>query len=446
LIGCIVDDAVCGAIAARNDGKLMSDRWSNLILNWATRHYREYKRAPRKDIAGYFDRWAERNRDEEVSAAVERLLASLSGEYGRKVKAMSSAYLIDQSEEVFNKARLERLREEVAANVEAGDIAKAIAAVEGFRRAEVGVGAGIDIYKGGAAIRAAFADAGEVLVRWDQAALATFFGDFLARDEFVAILAGEKVGKSFLLQEISYQAVTQGQKVAFFEVGDQSERQIIRRFAARAANRPFKKDECYYYPTEMEAGEPPAVKRKRMSAAEPMTDDEADAAMRAVGKRYGRDSLRLSVHPSGSINVAGIAGIIERWRQDGWCPSTCIVDYADLLAPMDGRAETREQINQTWKALRRLNQELHCLMVTATQANAESYTATTLRKSNFSEDKRKFAHATAFFGINQTESEYERGLMRWNCLLARDGEFSSSKCVYVAPCLATANIAVHSTF
>ena len=122
-----------------------------------------------------------------------------------------------------------------------------------------------------------------------------------------------------------------------------------------------------------------------------------------------------------------------------------VIDYADILAMNDAKDE-RGQINETWKALRTLSQVFHCLVVTATQADAKSYDTDTMSMANFSEDKRKFAHVTGMFGINQTPPEKNKQLYRLNWLVLRESEFDVNKTVHVASCLKIANPAVCSCF
>ena len=85
--------------------------------------------------------------------------------------------------------------------------------------------------------------------------------------------------------------------------------------------------------------------------------------------------------------------------------------------------------------MRRLSQERHCLVVTATQANAASYDKKVLTMMNFSEDKRKMAHVTAMFGLNQTPDEKRQNLMRVGPIVIREGEFNSLNTVTVLQCL-----------
>ena len=52
----------------------------------------------------------------------------------------------------------------------------------------------------------------------------------------------EKRGKTFWLIDMAWRGMLQRKKVAFFATGDMSQRQMMRRFIARAAKRPFKAD------------------------------------------------------------------------------------------------------------------------------------------------------------------------------------------------------------
>jgi len=87
--------------------------------------------------------------------------------------------------------------------------------------------------------------------------------------------------------------------------------------------------------------------------------------------------------------------------------------------------------------LRGLNQETNSLLITATQADADAYKQNTLRLSNFSEDKRKYAHVTAFYGLNQDSGGREKnlGLMRINELILREDKFDMNRQVTVMQAL-----------
>ena len=98
--------------------------------------------------------------------------------------------------------------------------------------------------------------------------------------------------------------------------------------------------------------------------------------------------------------------------------------------------DLRNQQNKIWQRLRRLSQEKHCLVVTATQADAASFESHTLKLHNFSEDKRKFGHCTAMYGINQNDpEEKDLRMMRLNELVIREGTSSTFRQVRLLQCL-----------
>jgi hypothetical protein len=58
-----------------------------------------------------------------------------------------------------------------------------------------------------------------------------------------------------------------------------------------------------------------------------------------------------------------------------------------------------------------------------------------LKESNFSEDKRKFSHATAFLTLNQTPEEKRLGVIRIGELFVREKKYDINKQVTVLQCL-----------
>lgn len=448
LTGMITDKAVIASITPRWSGGLFASRYSNLLGSMAVNYYKKYHKAPGLAIQSLFDHWVETHDDQETAKLGDRLLSHISDLNAGRVSPLASEYVLDQAEALFTSHKLRELKDQIEAGLSVGDVTEVLNKVQSFRPVDVGATRGVKLLDDLPAIKGAMEDSGEVVIRWGQSSLDTFFQDGLGRDCFVAFEGKDKVGKSFWLQELAWLGVNQGRKVAFFEVGDQSQKQLIRRFAARAAGRPFKADGRYRVPVSITPsdGGTPFVEHEERSCDAPMTWQEARDGFRKVRETFGPDAIRLSVHPNDSVSVLGIEAVIEGWERDGWVPDAVFVDYADILAPINGKADTRDQINATWKALRRLSQNYHCLLVTATQSDAAGYDAKVLKRHNFSEDKRKNSHVTGMVGINQTDKEKEQGLYRLNWVVGRDLEFSETKCVYTASCLALANPCVKSCF
>jgi hypothetical protein len=178
-----------------------------------------------------------------------------------------------------------------------------------------------------------------------------------------------------------------------------------------------------------------------------LTPQEAEAArLRVLKQRVKSDEpyLQVSTHPNRSITVGGVRAELDDLVRRGWIPDVVVIDYADILKPPPGYSESRDAVNANWMEMRRMSQELHCCVVTATQANAASFKADRLEMSHFAEDNRKFAHVTAMYGINQTTPQKANQVQRLNALVVREDEFVTTNEVWVAGCLGLASPTVVS--
>lgn len=453
LTGMIVSTSVVGRIASHWDDKegLFKNKWANLIGGWCITFFEEYGNAPGADIEGIFEAWASNGQDEEEEKLVGKFLESLSTEYEQLAAGTNDDYIVDLAGKHFNKVRYQRLADALQGDIDLGHIEDAEKRVDSFGRVEIGAGSGVDVCGDEEAWRDAFESHTEPLITY-PGALGQFFEFYLEREGFIAFMGPEKRGKSWWMLDIAWMAMRQSRRVAFFEVGDMSQRQVLRRLGARAARCPYS-PLARHYP--MKVKYPKKITRSPdellavVDIEERVYKEQLDwkKAYKAIHKYQTKKSLfKLSVHPNDSLSAKGMLGILQGWEREGWVPDVLVVDYADILAPINGKAETRDQINGTWKALRSISQRLHCLVVTATQADAASYGSPLLGRRNFSEDKRKFAHVTGMVGLNATEEEKEHEIMRLNWIVLREGEFVETKCVHVASCLKLGRPVVHSTF
>ena len=260
------------------------------------------------------------------------------------------------------------------------------------------------------------------------------------------------VHNSFELMDFVYRATCQRRRVAYFEVGDMGQRLTLRRLAGRISKQPIRpRDETVDWPTKMRREDGLVKVTREPRGFEILTWRNAIKAIERLKRMRTKTDeplLKLSSHPNSSISVGGIEAQLEAWERDGWVADCVAIDYADILAPPAGKEklDERAQINATWQHLRALAQRRHACLVTATQADAESYDKDLIRMKNFSGDKRKLSHVTAMIGLNQTEQEKKEGVMRRNFVVLREGDFSVSRCVHSAQCLPLGNPSVKSMF
>ena len=447
LIGMIVDKVVLGRIVPKYDKGMFRSPWANRVSFWCITYFNKYQKAPGPHIQSIYETWASNTHNKDTVEIVGQFLGSLSRQYTRLRRDSNSEYVIDTAAQYFNKVKLERLSEAIDADVNQGEIDKAIHRTVDYHKLEMGVGAGIDVFADKENIKAAFEDEHDAIITYSDG-LGKFFGDRLERDGFISIMGPDKKGKSFWLLDMAFRAILQKRRVAFFECGDLSQHQIMRRFMMRVSRSPLYP--CVVkYPMDIRSRPkaPPLLRFRRKQFKQKLTWKKAYKACKSLTEGRGlKSKLRLSCHFNDTLTVDGIRGILDEWERNDWIPDVVVIDYADLLDMSYLGLEGRDRIDKTWKQLRRISQERHCLVITATQTDTAAYDAKTVSRKHFSEDKRKNAHVTGMIGLNQTPKEKERGYMRLNWVVLREGWYSELRCCYVATCFELANMAVRSVF
>lgn len=453
LTAMIVDNFVLGRMESKYQSGMFRSRWSNEVAKWCVRYYRKYNKAPKTNIEKLYENWSAKTRDKSIVEIVGKFLRGLSDEYEGLSKECNSDYIIDIAGEYFNEVQMERLLDNTSTELENNEVQKAHQQLLEYNKIDLGIGEGINVLHDKDAVKEAFKEKKKTIVEY-PGTLGKFFKNAFHRDAFVSFMGREGIGKSFWLLDLAYRAVLQRRKVAFFEAGDNSKKQVMMRIISRICRQPFYVDEIEY-PTSIEK----IRKRKKVKvlvSTETKTFPKKLSWQRAMKKcqqvmerkvKSKSSYFKLSCHPNDTLTIGGIESILQDWeRAEEWSPDVIVIDYADILDMSWRGLEGRDLINKTWKQLRRISQKRHCLVVTATQADAKSYEKGLLTMSNFSDDKRKFAHVTGMIGINQSPNEKKKTIMRLNWLKLRDEYFYPTKCVYVANCLGVANPAVKSCF
>jgi len=453
LTGMIVDSAVLGRIAGRWRVGMFRSRWANIVAQWCLEYHTKYGRAPMRNIEPIFHEWSEKIDDKQLVTTVHNYINAVAGAYKQLKRDSNSDYILDVAGRYFNRVSIERLLENLRDDMDEASIGTAEERLLAFNRVELGLGESVNVLNDEDVLRKALEQQSDVLIEY-PGALGKFFGTALERDAFIAVEGPEKRGKSFWLLDMAYHAVKDRRRVAFFEVGDMTQGQVVRRIASRLSHRPIRPGEVRY-PTNIAVTKVPGkpskahVNFKTKTFKNGLNTKTAWKMMKKFTRNYVRSKQsywKLWCYPSGTLSVMNIESILQDWIRNDWVPDVIIIDYADNLDMTYPGMEGRECINETWKRLRGISQKYHCLVITATQANAEAYKATTMTMSNFSEDKRKLAHVTGLFGINQTDREKELSFTRLNWIVLRESPFSPARCVYVAECRSLANVSVLSTF
>ncbi len=429
------DPIVCARIASQwKDGGLFESKWANLVAGWCVKHINKYDSPPNYQLRPIFDSWANSTKVGEATVnLIEEFLVDLSDEHERDNQPSSSQHILDLAGKYFNTVRIKRKIEEAEFELDRGKPDAAHGVLLGTNKIELGEGALIKPAEDFGVWQEAYDEQRDRPLIFYPGKLAGMLNDVMVRDSLVAFMGPDKSGKSMLLLDAAYRAIRGRCKVAYFEVGDMSRNQVIRRFGQRASRTP-KRDSILQIPVSIDGDGKVQYKTKQFIVG--ATARKGFKAFQKVCK--GRDVFRLSCYPNSSIDITRISTILQDWAKEDWVADVVVIDYADILAPPAMVRESLEQIDMTWKLLRRMSQEQHCLVLTATQSKATAYTmkSKTLGRQHFSGSKTKLAHVNAMIGINVTVDDKEKGLIRLNYVVRREGYYGESRYVTVAGCLA----------
>jgi len=470
------------------DPKILESDAARTITRWCLNYWNEYAKPPRENIRTiFYSHLSKLSKD--MAEWIETVLASIYASLASN-EDPDLDYLIDQSIQYLRKRRIIFQMNKAAECLERNEIDKAESALwEGIDiDAQSEFGIPIDPFSEDTfpKIQKAFAERADPLIRTPKA-LGKFWDREFYRGAFVALMGREKIGKTFMLIELAMNAIRTGSKVLFFQAGDMTEEQQLRRIAiwlARRSNEPWyckgmwiPELDCWKNLTDMcdkqvreDFGEQVfpsnADKRKTLtmdmliSAANDfqnhktcrncdeiegfpwlrwqppvpiLTDKEAHELLTKFGRTH-KGSFRLLTYPNETLNTREVRNkILFLKRNEGFVPDVIIIDYADIMAPDPDsyRMDYRHQQGRTWQRLRAISQEFNCLVITATQIKAQGYKRELLTMSDFSEDKRKFAHVTAMYGLNQSVEEKRIGIMRVNEIVVRESDYDPLKPVWL---------------
>jgi hypothetical protein len=463
------------------------------LTRWCLDFFLEYNRVPDRDIeAVYMDHVQRGDVDKTEAELIEEIFHRIEDDYGRD-EQFNYGYLYNQTIRYLRQREIEQHKEHLEDRIARGEIERALEDIQTFRPQSFVTTLGLEVgsEEGYKAIEQAFAEGARPVVTY-PGAFGRMINSHLIRGGFVAFLAPEKRGKTWLMTDIAFRGLRQKANVALFQAGDLTESQMLRRACIYLSHRSDDEQYCksYWRPVgdcvrnqfdactrsdrncdhgiydeqitawdddsthqfERYQGLIAAAKTHREyqpcdsmtcdmrrptvylveePEREPLNAKDAVEVARVFFERYRR-RFKLMTSPSDSLSNEEIRRCLDEWEyQDDFVPDIIIVDYADLMTARV--AEFRHRQDAIWKGLRATSQARHALVVTATQADANSYRQNRLNLTNFSEDKRKFAHVTAMWGLNQDPHgrEKELGILRINTLLVREGIFSAENDVAI---------------
>lgn len=493
LIGMIASTDFMQQIRGMWNPKLMHGQMTRLVASWCVEYYDNYREAPGMEIEGVYYQKLREGLSQELAEAVEQdFLPGLSEEY-EKGKQLNVKPLYTQTKEYFDDQNLNTHIQDIDDLLKQGRTGEAKQKLLEFQDLPDKTGKGLDfsdpeIFE---RIHQAFTQADTPVVDYPRQ-IGEFWNDQLVKGGFIGLMGPEKRGKSYWLLDLALRTARQGGSVVYFDAGDMTEGGIIKRICTYLTKKSHKESQSgiLYQPTRdcihnqrdtcdkdvrdcdfgvfpdkdpkqlreevtkeeiMERFEQNpdytpcyncreywdqkkwgCVWYKKVDVGSPLNEKEA---MEAVDRMFVKreHQFKMANYPSHTLTTREVERMLDIWwRQENFLPSLVIIDYADIMES-EKRGDKRDQIDDVWSKLRGISQKWDCLLVTGTQSDAASYEQHRLSSKNFSEDKRKLAHVTAMYGLNQDKHGREKkiGIMRLNKIVVREEAFVSEDEVYV---------------
>lgn len=491
VIGLITSTAYLKEIQGEWKSEYIEAQAAKILAQWCWEYFEERGVAPMRNIESILIKKLRKKKiKKELAEEIETdILSDLSEQYENQDNDIDA--LILDTREYFIERQLEINNEEVQVALEKGDLKKAVELRENFKLVKGGENLGLDLADPeiGKKIDAAFASVETPVIRFDGA-LGDFWNSEMTKGSFVSLLAPEKRGKTFMLLEFMMRAYEQNVPTIFFQAGDMTEAQQIVRTAIYLTQKSNKAKFCgkQYIPVQdCVKNQLDTCNRKirasKFGVFKEMTEehirkeitydevleaktsnkfykncfnclnwqknpwgavwleefDNGDEPLDSNEAKHVWNSfftnnnlIKLSTHANGELTISKMISILEGWKRKGFKPEHILVDYADLVeAGMTG--DMRHLINHVWRGLRSISQKYDALTVSPTQADAKSYEQALLKLGNFSEDKRKLAHVTAMYGMNQDPDGREKklGILRLNKIVIREDGFHQTDQVHV---------------
>lgn len=417
IIGLISSTEFIKAIRSIYQPKLIGSDMARRLGGWCIDYFDKYEKAPGKEIEAIYFEKLRKGLKKEVAEEIEQdILQSLNNEFLER--EIDIPHLIDQARDYFAEQSLLKLSEKITDLVSSGETKEAIALATNYKPLLQEEDDSVDFSKENVLenVEKAFQDASTPIVHFPKA-IGEFWDAQFVRGGFIAFLASEKRGKSFMLMDIAARAARQGNKVAFFQAGDMTRDQQIRRFCIHLAKASDMEKYCgdMYEPVvdcvrnqldicqrperECEFGVlfdakftekdlrhnvtlaelkeayinnpdyrpcyncwehkayqlgTPWIKKIHIST--PLTGKQARKIFHKFFVKENRQ-IMLSSHPNNTLSLSKMKTLLDLWRKKhNFVPDVIIVDYADLLAPDSKQGEYRHQQNEIWKGLRSLSQ------------------------------------------------------------------------------------------
>jgi hypothetical protein len=420
--------------------ELFSLVYARTVAEWCAQYYDKYQKVPFRDIKSVFEVGADNLRDSEQVDLISDFLDNLSLAFSDPGYEFNIEFELDKAIIYFKTRAIDLHCERVNAFKNIGDLTRAEAEIAGFKRVEKTLGQGLNLFSDiGAVTNATRTQDSDVMFTWP--------GDVgklirpIVRDDFFVILGPAKRSKSIFLQECGLMAVFNKKNVLYVSLEMPQSQMQIRLYQRLCAEiRPSQKEEGGLQTIEIpefdSSYETNRVINFKKTEKSGINTSVVIQKLQNMQTFLKDKQFKLVCFPSGSFNVrSGLVPLLDNLEHyEGFVPDLICADYPDIFAAESKTNDPRQQINDTWLALRGLGQERKVAIAVVSHTNKATFDRD-IRQSDMSEDNRKLNHVTLAVSLNQTEEDQERKVIRLGVIADRLDGFVKNKEVEVVQCL-----------
>lgn len=403
---CIMSDAYLKQMSDVGKPELLQTPYAQTVFRWCIDYYREYEKAPAKDIQELYLIHRTSMEDDQVDLIAE-FLKSLSDSYQAPDNL---EYHISQGLTFLSIRQATRVKDQLIEAIDKGDLVAIEKTLASYKTAKRVQSTAIDAINNDDEIIAAFSEEKNKLFRF-FGAIGDVCGDFL-RGDFVAFQAFAKGRKSWALLYSANAALEAGLKTLYISM-EMPKGQVLRRLWGGLTGTPKQDKEVsipFFYKDHDDDAEWRVDYEKQVRKGFKPTKEILDNWRAERRKYYRTGELRIESIPSRSMTINELLAYVENLEYyHNYLPDVIVLDYADLVSSRE--KDYRNKLDDIWSNLRKFAMQKNILIVTASQSGRGAATGDSTAE-NIAEDIRKVAHCTKLFALNSTPAERARNLMR----------------------------------
>jgi len=445
LIGLITSDKINHSLKLLLEPKLFQLNVGQTVSKWIKEYYALYNRAPKKDIQEIY--LSEKtNLNEEDSQDISEFLQSLSQQY--LDNPPNEDYLLNQANLYLKKQSLLAGIKEADflltnSNGDLSALSAAEAALAKYKKATVETLQALNPFDSKNIISSIEEDESPLLVL--RGVLGKFVGP-IHRGYLIGLMGRMKIGKTFYVQQIVTDTVENRLRTVFVSL-EMPWKKMVKRYwqqigcfgkvdgiyefpifdcQRNQANKCDKSERKCHVKKGEEGYEACYSCREGKDGLVLITDlikvERPGITSKKVLKvaknfalHYGKHNLRFLSYPAFSANLSQIMNDIDslEWRE-GFIPDVIVIDYPGILAEEKNQGLNKEYvtIGETWKTLKRIAEERQVAMFCPIQTDRSGTEATHLRMKNTAGYIQIIAHLDKCITLNQTESDYDKRIVR----------------------------------